>query len=146
MFHCVLPCIRPAEASRNSIDAGQDLYQQFGSQPKQESIVIFGSVSARTFASMPVCLVIRHFITFIPLLTAMQVHGWFPDPSSIGAFPGVVVRELWLSKTRMERCESASGQVCHGRADESDYILWSPDCDPCYSEFSCQGKEVPRLI
>lgn len=47
---------------------------------------------------------------------------------------------------RMDYAESASEQVCHGRADESDYILRSPDRDPCYSEFSCQGKEVPRLV
>ena len=78
-----------------------------------------------------------------PIADSIASPWQVSDPGSVGAFPGVVVRELWLSKTRMERCESASGQVCHGRADESDYILRSPDCDPCYSEFSCQGKLSP---
>ena len=84
-----------------------------------------------------------HHIHPIADSITFQVQDKFSVSGSVGAFPGVVVRELWLSKTRMERCESASGQVCHGRADESDYILRSPDCDPCYSEFSCQGKLSP---
>jgi len=31
-----------------------------------------------------------------------QVHGRFSVSGSIGAFPGVVVRELWLPETRMD--------------------------------------------
>ena len=38
-----------------------------------------------------------------------QVQGKFSVSGSIGAFPGVVVRELWLSKTRMELCGISFG-------------------------------------
>lgn len=62
------------------------------------------------------------------------------------AFPWGSSERALISEKKQDYAESVSEQACHGSADESGNVPRSSDCDPCYSEFSCQRKVLPKLI